>query len=216
MKIRLGTRNRKSGYIEIIIAILVLIVGLFIIYKLWRLTKQVLPPDSGTNKTATYYNTGGVITGPYVVTTTSFTQAISMPAITLTPSSSPLAPFTYQYRVSLLNSNFYIEEKFGFGNLMDGHATDIINTSNEYEIIFTLNSVLYCYDFNLTNGTETWFTNQYVGNPYTTIGQRSTDMVNWAPFYTNSQYMPGNVDTVTDQDPPPGQCFYRTEVITNN
>jgi hypothetical protein len=213
MKIRppLNCKNNK-GFIEIVIALLVLAIGAFVIYQLLGVIHKWNNRPKNDDTTIYEYPDGSVSSSLVAAGVTNHPAIPTQDAVL--PSSLTTNSFcTFQYRV-LVDSNGVPYTTLVMGtNMMDGQVTELINTTNEYAVTFVVGSQVYYqdYDANTDEAISDTVTPAYTGDPFIATVQRSTNSI-WRDIFTNDPCQAGIIYTFTDPQPPACSATYRLKL----
>ena len=199
MKIPQSNRRNNSAFIEIIVAMMVLIIGAVVIYQIARLLSQVFPSGSTNTNTASFYyqtNNGGY----------------AMQQSTYHPSSgiSEQSP-TFTFGYGICSSNWQ-----GWMSLTNTIAT-IPGTGNELENdsnIYAISVNMGTYSVYLTYDAQTGNQLSEVSNSAViAVIQKSTNLVDWTSIYTESNCVPDNVAVFTDSNAVEATASYRVKFL---
>lgn len=199
------SRNR-SGFVYIILSIIVAIVAGVIIYGLVRLIH--LLNNKPKNDDTTYYSDGDGTVWSAIPTG----QTNQPPKATnITPADLlPCSFCTFQYRVMVDSNNIPCTTLVMGTNMVDGGITVLINTPDEYEISFIVAGQSYVEDYDAVTGetiSET-ISPAYTGSPFVSVVQRMSPG-GWQDIDTNTDCEVGTIYTFTDPTPPADAGFYR-------
>lgn len=176
MRLPINNRLRQRAFaVELVIAILVIVIGGYVIYKLARLIRNI-DKNSNTNTVQQGYatNYGGYI------------------PITL-PATIKGVPDYFAGQDSLDNHTF----SFNYTVCPSGATAILVNNTNEYKVMVNLTSNLLVMDYLIhTDGsyTEIDTTNAVVD----AVVLKSTNMVAWQSIATNHNIDPSQTYLFTD------------------
>lgn len=188
-----NSRRLQAGAIQLIIAILIIIIGAIIIYKLARLIHKVIPPP-GTNTVSVGYQV------EYGQPSLVYHPA----AQTFPPVTMPTNGFTFSY--GCWNSNICWATTTNPVPQTNGQVAVIINTPSEFAVAINMNGYEQFLAYDGNTGAELENSSNGVCSM---VIEKSTDLVNWSPIYTNDNCTPGAVQTYTDTNSVEPQAFYR-------
>jgi hypothetical protein len=178
--------QRERGFaVELIIAIMVLIIGSIIIFKLARLIKNI-DHNSNTNSTQTGYatNYGGYFeSDPGYGSVTNEAQGVSNPQL-----AGPSFSFNYQI-------------------CPPGAVRVLFNSTNRYCELINLTTNVLILDFSLPSGTEVDTTNPI----FNAVIYKSTNGTLWNPIATNYNIDLSATYQFTDTNYVWPAAFYRVE-----
>ncbi len=208
MKIIVNTRRRQqSGWILVIIAILVVVGAAgYAYYKIARVVSHIQVPPADTNDTDTYYSPTNQAPHNNIVMSASLQTDAALPQTVSPP------PFALQYGVKIIDTNLNGQGWLNAGtNLVgpvDGTPYAFINTSNEYAFMLTYaNGQVFYYDYDATtaNLLSSWTSSSLK----TVVIQITTNMADWSPIYTNTACPMNEILNFVDTNPPLVAGFYR-------
>jgi hypothetical protein len=180
----------------IYIAFIVLIVGTLIIWLLWNWCEKYLAPTSPTDT--------NVVTEVTVVTQVINTVRASQPKAAV---HSQTNLFTMQYGMFTFDGVEvfpWMVQGIMFQAGTNGESDIISNDGQGNEIVALTESGQLFIVSVTTNGVIT-----PPITTYTEVIQRSADLENWFPVYTNNSMVVNGVYTYTDQSNT-SEAFYRT------
>jgi hypothetical protein len=189
-------RRCESGYITLIIAILVIIVGAIVIYQLARLLHSVFP-NPGTNNYSVYTETN-----------VGYPQVVQIPlndASYVLQGTNISRTFTFSY--GLWNSNnLWLSVTTPPPPTAGGDVTVLIDTTNEYAIAINMGTYDLYLDYDAVTGDQIENSSNGI---CPIIIEKSTNLLNWLPIYTNQNCVPGNVQQFTDTNAVESTAFYK-------
>ena len=203
--------GKAFAFIWIVIAILVLVVGLFVIIKLVQLIKRVLPDDPRKGAVLRIFQDSE---DEQSIVRTIYDNSGDVGNIQPEDDGSPAtASFSINY---MLDSNKVAQVVIGPStdavNISEVSGTDEDNyscriTGEGQDVRFVVqDGVVTSFEF-LSPTNESDMTNMY--QP---VIERSTNMLDWTAIGTNDSVNTYTVQDFTDTDAPPANAFYRVVV----
>ena len=191
-----------AAWVLVVIAIFIVLAGAGYVY--YKVARTVTSLTSNINKTTIAYATDP-LSQVIFPATDQMIQNLSV-------GSSKT--FTFHYGVGLkspiLGTNCLISVNpiDVLWQTPDGLATNVnvlINTPQEYAFsIVEPNGQVFTWDYNAQNGQ---LYNQYTSN--TVVIEKTTDLVNWTPIFTNTGCGIGDDNIFTDSNASQNAAFYR-------
>jgi hypothetical protein len=196
------------GWLTLIVAIGIIIVGAIVIYKLIRLIHQVLPPtnpDGSTNNTS-----HAQVWYQYDPPRGTSWLASANSVIKSTTNSPPATnTFLVQYTIPFTNAIPLMLAQFTTNTSIspNGNQYTLEDDDQYYIISTTYGGVTLTFDMDVVNNILL----DYITNaPSTGIIEYTCDLRNWTPVFTNSNLGFDTIETYTDSIPSGlPQRFYR-------
>lgn len=200
MKIPQSNRLQSAGFVELIIAMMVLIIGAIIIYQIARLLSQVFPAGSSTNNSTSFY----------YQTNYSYSPLMSQDNYQATSSTASQPPtFTFSYGIRSSNGIAWTS----ISNVLaiaGGCDTELENDSNFYAISVNMGTYSVYLKYDAQTGNQI---SESSNAAIAAVILKSTNLVHWNPIYTNLNCLPDIGNEFTDRNAVEPAAFYR--VVTN-
>lgn len=198
MKLNQYRRPQQSGFIVIIIAIIVVALAASFIFYIARVLSQLKLGGSNTNSTSFYYQTNY---GGYTPLQVNYQSP--------TNGSGQSPTFTFGY--GICSSNWQ-----GWMSLTNtiatpaGSGNELENDSNIYAISVNLGTYSVYLKYDAQTGNQL---SEVSNAAVIAVIQKSTNLVNWTSIYTDSNCLPDNVAVFTDGNAVESAASYRVKYL---
>ena len=199
MNLNPSTRRQKSGFIVIILAIIVVIIAYTLVWLIARKLTQIIP-NGKTNTVQYYYQTnyGYPQNLPGLKLDSPFVEGAS------TTNVLPVSAFTFLYGFHA--GHGWVNFNTNLTVTVPGTVCELENDSIRYVVAFNTgtNSLTMAYDAN--TGTELY---EVTNQPVTVTICKSTNLVDWEPLWTDTNLVPDTVQIFTDSNASEPEAFYK-------
>lgn len=209
--------KKALAYIWLVIGILVLVVGLYIAYKLNQLIKRVLPdtpPDQTNNVTRVWLTDSNYSGWVYDDSPLASGSSLSEEPLVLAGEAVAVAPFSLQYGLSSISTNGPNGWVASGTSIETVQFSDSVGTNLD-NYSFTMTGYGQAFRIACSNGVYNTEVLDVNNSTYQVRIERSTNLINWDPVFTNSAVGVYSVENYMDTNAPPAQGFYRLKIAPN-
>ena len=186
------------AWTALLVFIAIIIVGSIVVYELVQVIHRKLPDGSPgiTNDVSEVW-----LNQQLVYDSQSMPENPSVVAHSFAMSESG---FKLQYGINH-------EPWIALGDsIQEGNISEVQGDQNSYHFAVAMNGTVLEVGFNFEYG----YYSQVIdmdNSTYAVVIERSNDLVNWNPVFTNNAYRRWNIENWTDQNPLPDRGFYRVK-----
>jgi hypothetical protein len=195
-----------KAWLWIIVAIIATVILGYVFYKVVRVLRFIRPvPPNQVDVAVEPTNASQIVV-----------QFMSQPPVKkIDPGVVPFV-YTMQYGISVDNQP-WISPGMSMQNHVNGDVDWIVDSSDECWFTITFKGgQTFMFDYNAVDGTPMSNNNSsgiFPCSPNTVVIERTTNMVDWCPIFTNACCGLNTVEPFTDINGPPQKAFYRSVYI---